>query len=50
MATILVMIVTKTIFTKYNYVPSSEGGFIKNLALIGQAVLEKKIFENNGHI
>ena len=23
---------------------------IKNLALIGQAVLEKKIFENNGHI
>ena len=39
---------TKTIFTKF--VPTSQNGPTLNLALIGQAVYEKKMFENNGHI
>ena len=33
---------------KQTFVPPSHWGSIWNLALIGQAVLEKKIFENGG--
>ena len=32
----------------YILVPSSQGGSSENLALIGQAVSEKKVFENCG--
>ena len=32
------------------FVPLSQWGSIWNLALIGQAVLEKKIFENGGRL
>ena len=32
------------------YVPTSHEGPALNLALIGQVVNEKKMFENNGHI
>ena len=32
------------------YFPPSKGGSTRYLALIGQAVLEKKSFENGGHI
>ena len=30
------------------FIPPTHGGFTWNLALIGQVVLEKKIFENGG--
>ena len=33
---------------KQTFVPPSHWGSIWNLALIGQAVMEKKIFENGG--
>ena len=33
---------------KQTFVPPSQWGSIWNLALIGQVVLEKKIFENGG--
>ena len=32
----------------YTFIPPSHGGSTLNLALIGQAVLEEKIFENGG--
>ena len=38
--------VTWTIYT--NFCSTSQGGSTLNLALIGQAISEKKIFENGG--
>ena len=32
------------------FFPTSQGGSTQNSVLIGQAVSEKKMFENNGHI
>ena len=34
----------------YTFFPPSQGGSKWNLALIGQAVSQEKMFENNGHI
>ena len=45
MATILAMWPTPS---ERTFVPTSHWGSIWNLASIGQAVLEKKIFENSG--
>ena len=35
---------------RYTFFPPSQGGSKWNLALVGQAVSEKKMFENNSHI
>ena len=37
---------TWTIYKKKTFVPPSQGGSTENLVLIGQAVLEEKMFEN----
>ena len=47
MAVILVMWPGPFIYT---FVPPSKGGSTCNFALTGQAVLEKKMFENAWHI
>ena len=47
MGAILVMRPGPFIYTLF---PPSQGGSTLILALIGQGVLEKKIFENGGHI
>ena len=41
---------TWTIYIKSLDFPTIKGGTTRNLALIGQEVSEKKMFENGGHI
>ena len=33
----------------YTFFAPSQGGYTRNLTLIDRAVLDKKVFENNGH-